>query len=431
MSEEKQIVMTEGEFKQLSEKLGKDASDKIAELFTKAEQGNATALAEVKKMVGEISQIEGKNIAEYVKLTQEHANKLEAEIKALTTKGATPSDNLLIDIEKAMPQFKQSFSTRQSMELKTVGDITITDNLGAGVVKPLYLEGITGVPKRRTALYDLLNKVPWAGDTVHYVENSGGEGTIAARVESATSLSSNRDAYSKFAQKDYDFVKRTMTLSKVPALAKVSVEMMENASNVVSFIKNELLLDVLIKLETDILTGDGDTTIGTMKGLQHADHYTAAAVPGDYTLPSGITPSEIHALRAIVTQSLNAYMNPSVILMHPTDMMKLDLAVDKNGQFLLAPFSNRENSSISGVPVYPFAGLTAGTFHVIDGTRVSLFIQRGLNLRMWDQYGYDAAYDLMTMTASVKAGVLVKYNHKAANIYGNFATIIAAMTAGS
>lgn len=430
------ITLEKKDVDALVSKLGDSANQKINELFAKAEQGNKEALSEVKEMVKEISTIEGKSIGEYVKALQDHTNKLEASQKALSevqTKGLGFDELLRKDVGSQLDNMQKSVKDRRGseFEMKAVGDITITDNLGAGVVQPLYLQGITGIQKRRPSIYDLLNKIPWASDTVHYVENSGSEGTIASRVESATSLSTNRDSYSRFPQVDYDFVKRTMTLSKIPARAKVSVEMVENADNVVSFIRNELLLDLMLKLDTDILKGDGEATIGTMKGLQHADHYTNAAIPGDFTLPSGITPTNVHVLRAIITQSINAYMNPTAIIMHPTDVMEMDLAVDKNGQFLIAPFTGRDNSVVKGVPVYESATLTAGTFHVIDGSKIGLYLQRGLNLRTLDQNGYDAEYDLMTMIASVKAGVLVKNNHKAANIYGNFATLIAAMTASA
>jgi HK97 family phage major capsid protein len=430
------IKLEQKDLDALVKRLGEDANTKINDLFAKAEQGSMEAVKEVKEMIKPLMEIEGKSMDVYVKAIQEHNNHLEAQINKM---GEMKNSNMSFDemlrkdVNLQLNNIKESVKKHKGLEieLKAVGDITITDNLGAGVVQPIYLAGITGIPKRRPAIYDLLTKNPWVGDTVHYVENSGSEGTIAARVESATSLSTNRDAYSRFPQVDYDFVKRTMTLSKIPAKAKVSVEMVENADNVVSFIRNELLLDLLLKLDTDILKGDGDATIGTMKGLQHADMHTDAAIPGDFTLPSGITPSNVHVLRAIITQSLNAYMNPTGIIMHPTDVMQMDLAVDENGQFLIAPFTGRDNSVVKGVPIYESATLTAGTFHVIDGSKIGLYVQRGLNLRTLDQNGYDAEYDLMTMIASVKAGVLVKNNHKAANIYGTFSTLIAAMTAGS
>jgi HK97 family phage major capsid protein len=427
--------MEEKDFNALVEKLGVEAKAKITTLFEEAEKGNKTAITELKAEFAKIAEVEGKKLPEYLKALQDHTNALEAQLKEFKTTPAKPQtfDAMLAkDVEANIEPMRKAYKGGTAIEIKAVGDVTITDNLGAGVVQPLYLQGVTGVMKRTPALYDLLNKIPWAGDTVHYVENSGGEGTIASRVESATSLTTNRDAYSRFPQVDYDFVKRTMSLSKIPVKAKVSEEMLENASNVVSFIKNEIITDLMLKLDTDILKGDGGSTIGTMKGLQHSDNYTAAAIPGNFTMPSGITPTNIHVLRAIVTQSYNLYMRPTAILLNPTDAMAMDLAVDKNGQFLLPAFASRDNTMIKGVPVYEMPGITAGTFHVIDGTKIGLYIQRGVNLKTFDQNGTDAEYDLKTLIASVKAGVLVKNNHKGANIYGSsFATLIAAMTAGS
>jgi len=428
--EEKVIQMTPEEVKQMTEKLGKEAGEKINSLFDEVKKGNDKSLTEVKKMLEEIKTIDSKGIVEYVKAVQEQANQHEAMIKEMKSQPQRKA----VDFKTALAEdlkdvdFKKAFDNRR-LELKAVGDMSITDNLGSGVIEPLYLAGITGQLKRRVALYEILNKVPWASDTVNYVENSGGEGTIAARKEAAASLAGGLDAAAKFPQVDYDFVKRTLTLSKIPAYAKVTREMMENAQNVVSFIQNELLRDVLIKLETDIISGNG--TAPNMKGLQHADHYTAAAIPGDYTLPSGITPNEIHVLRAIITQAENGYVQPNAILMNPTDIMKLDLGVDKNGQFLIAPFANRDNTSVKGVTIVPVAGISAGYFHVIDSSRINLYVQRGLNLNLWDQVGSDPLYDLMTMTASVKAAPLVKNNEKIANIYGQFSTLITALTAGS
>lgn len=422
MAEEKVITMTPDEVKQLTEKLGKDAGEKINQLFDEVKKGNEKSLDEVKSMIKEISTIESKGIVDYIKAVQEQTNQHEAmikEIKQAPVSEKTFGENFIETLHKEHPKMLQAVKDRRTfeMELKTVGDMS-TSNYTNDVIQPLYLPGITAEAKRRTTLWDLLNKVPWATNVVNYVENSGGEGTIDAVAESGL-----------FNQKDYDWVQRSMTLSKVAAYSKVTREMIENSQNVVSFAQNELLRDTLLALENDILKGNGSAP--TMKGLQHADHYTAAAIPGDFTLESGVTPTEADVLRAIITQMENAYFMPSVILMHPTDIMKMDLARTSNVGYLLPPFTTNSNSQVKGVPIVPHANLTAGTFHVIDGTRVNLYIQRGLNLRLWDQNDKDPVYDLLTMTTSVKAGVLIKNNEKAANIYGTFSTLITAMTASA
>lgn len=428
---DKPVILEQKDFDLLTQKLGDEANKKINSLFAEAEKGNKDALTELKAKIAELSTIEGKSIAEFVKNVQEQTNKLEGELKA-NLKGQIKTKSFAEEIsENIISSFdmltKAAKNEKVPFEFKAAIDHSIVDSVGAGVIPLQYESGIAAIAKRNPTLYDVLSKVPWASSTVNWVEVATEEGTIAAKREAAASYAGNYDAYSKFPQRSYTWAKRSMDLSKIPAYAKITEEMMENAQNLVAFVQSELIRDVLLALDNDILKGNG--TAPNMKGLQHSDYYTAAAVPGNYELPSGVTPNETDVLRAIITQQLNAYFNPGVILMHPTDVMKMDLAKDKNGQAYIAPFSSNGNTLIKGVPIVQYANLTEGTFHVIDPTRVQLFIQRGLTLRLWDQVGNDPLYDLMTMTASVKAGVRVKTNEKAANIYGNFATLIAAMTA--
>jgi HK97 family phage major capsid protein len=438
MAEEKIVTITEQEFKSLTDKLGKDANEKIQGLFAEIEKGNGQALTELKTKMDELSSIEGKNIQEFVKNIQNHTNALEAELKA--TKESIQNKAPKMSFEESMVKSIEAFGfekiqksvrngERMPMEIKTAIDHSITDSVGNGSIIPVYEPGIAGKLKRNPSLYELLPGIPWSRSTVNWVEINAEAGTIAAKKEAAASLSSDYAAHAKFPQRSYTVHKKSMELSKVPVYAKVTEEMVENINDFVQFIRSELVVDLLLQYDNDMLKGNG--TAPNMKGLQHADYYTAAAIPGDYTLPSGITPSEVHVLRAIITQMLNGYANPSIILMHPTDVMKLDLAVDKNGQFLVAPFSGRDNTAIKGVPIYEHANLSTGTFHVIDGTKPKHFIQRGLSLRLWDQVDSDPLYDLMTMTASVKGGVRVKTNEKIGNIYGTFSTLITALTAGS
>lgn len=435
MDEPKIVTLEQKDLDALVAKLGTQAQEKLNTLMSEAEKGNKEAIAELKANIASIGTIEGKSIGEFAKALQEQVNAIEAKTnKPLEFTGAKKSfEQSLRESIKAFGFEKIQESVKAGhgipMEIKTAIDHSIVDSVGAGVIQSVFEPGITPILKRKPTLYQLLPPIPWSAATVNWVEINAEEGTIAAKKEAAASYAGNYDAFSKFPQRSYTVHKKSMDLSKIPAYAKVTQEMVENIDDFVQFIKSELLVDLLLQYDNDMLKGNG--TAPNMKGLQHADYYTAAAIPDGFTLPSGITPSEVHILRAIVTQMQNLYCNPSFILMHPTDLMKMDLAVDKNGQFLLPPFAGRGNTEVKGVPIYEHSHLTEGTFHVIDATKPKHYIQRGVNLRMWDQVGNDPLYDLMTVTASIKGGIRVKTNEKGGNIYGDFATLIAAMTAGS
>lgn len=430
------IVLEKKDFDLLTDKLKTAADEKINSLFKEAEKGNVEALNELKAKVGELSKVGDVSTIEFLKNVQDHVNNVEKQLKEsqiMQAKGMTMESMLIKQLESKRDDLINAHKSGKAFEfeMKAATDMSVTDNVGAGVMDRLFLPGITPILKRNPALYDILNKIPWQRDIVYYNQIASEEGAPTSVKEDAASIgdATARLAAASYPKKEYNIENKTMTLQKIGVHTKITLEMIENIPDFVSWIRNEVLMDVLLKLDTDILTGNG--TAPNIKGLQHSDYYTAAAIPSDYTLPSGITPNEAQVLRAILTQQRNGYSNSTAILMHPTDSMKLDLAVDENGTPVIYPFAGRDNTNIKGVPIVEVPTLTAGTFHVIDATRIALYVQRALNIRIFDQNEDDAIHDRQTMVCSVKAAPLVKSNYKISNIYGTFSTLITAMTAGS
>ena len=431
------VEMEQKDFDALVDKLGEKAFDRINTLVSDAEKGNKEALGELKSRVEEVSKVGDKNITDFVKTLQEHTNNLEKQLKEANdyhAKGMTVSQQFEKQIEEKQAELKSVMGKQGSsmnMELKTAVDMSVTDNVGSGVIEPLYIPGITGIAKARPALWELINKIPWMRDRVYYNQIEEEKGAPAFKKEFAESIG-DADAIkaaSMYPKKSYKIENKELKLEKIAVHSKITMEMIENIPDFVSWIQQELLRDVLLTLNTSLYTGNG--TAPQFKGLQHADFRTAAAVPGDFKLPSGVAPNEAQALRAIITQMINGYFNPTAILLNPTDAMKLDLAVDKNGTPIIHPFAGRDNTSIKGVPIFEMPQLTAGKFHIIDGSRIALYIQRALNLQVWDQNEDDPLYDRKTITASIKCAPLVKANEKAANIYGDLGEVITALTASA
>ena len=428
------IAMEQKDFDALVDKLGEKAFEKINSLVSDAEKGNKEALTELKRRVDEVSKIDDKPIQVFMKNLQEHANNLEKQLKEskeYEAKGMTIEDQWVKQLTPVHDQLKKAAERKTrdvfDMDLKAAINMSVTDSVGSGVIQPLFLPGITGIAKARPALWELLNKIPWMRDRVYYNQIESETGDPSFRKEAAASLAGSLATDAKYAQRSYKIENKEMKLEKIGVHTKITEEMVENIPDFVSWIQQELVRDVLLTLNSKLYTGTG--TAPEFKGLQHSDFYTAAAVPGGYTLPSGVTPNEAQALRAIVTQMINGYFNPTAILMNPTDTMKLDLAVDKNGTPIIHPFAGRDNSAIKGVPIFEMPDIAEGKFHIIDGSRIALYIQRALNIRIFDQVDDDPLYDRKTIVVSVKCAPLVKANEVASNIYGDLSTVIAALTA--
>ena len=72
--------------------------------------------------------------------------------------------------------------------------------------------------------------------------------------------------------------------------------------------------------------------------------------------------------------------------------------------------------------------ITAGQVLVGDFTKVTLYIKRGIEIKIWDQDSTDPEYDLKTITASVRAAVKFPAPHLYAFVYDAIADIISDIT---
>jgi HK97 family phage major capsid protein len=411
------IEMKKEDFDALVANLSKEAKGLIETQIKDANKGNIDAIEALKTLVTEQAkklEVDGKNMPEYVKAMQAQLNVLEEKAAERLNPVSKKSsrEQLIAEIKEVAIKSKAQEDGKRDYDLKTVGNMSITDNIGAGTILEMREAGITAPPKRRTWLLDLLpvrtatsNKITWVERTT----TEGGVGNIAEK--------------GAFSQVDYDFVPRSLDMKKIGVYSKITREMLEDAEQVVSHIQSEMLEDLRLKLDNDILLGNN--TGDAMNGL--VNQATAFAIPGSFTLPTGVTANEFDVLRCAIAQIEIAKFQANVILLNPTDIMKMDLTRDENGQYILPPFLSSTGMQIKGIQIYSNVGLTAGKFLVFDSTKTPVYYKRGVNVRMWEQNATDVQNDLLTITGSARAVVRVKNSEVASIVYGDFATAMAAL----
>lgn len=411
---EKEVVTLEKkDFDELVKNLSTEAKSAIEAQIKEANKGNLDAIAELKLFV-EAQKVEGKSLPEYVKAMQSQLNLLEEKSKEQLNPSSKKDarSKMVEEVKEIAKKSALTENGKRDFELKTVGDMSITANIGAGTILEMREAGITAPPKRRTWLLDLLPVRTATSNKITWVERTTTEGAVGNVAESGV-----------FPEKDYDFVTRSLDMKKVAVYSKITREMLEDADQVVSHIESELLEDIRLKLDNDILLGNN--TGNAMNGI--INQATAFAIPGSFTLPVGVTANEFDVLRCAITQVYNNLYMPNAILMHPTDIMKMDLTRDENGQYILPPFLSAQGMQIKGVQIYENTGITAGKFVVFDTTKTPVYYKRGVNVRMWEQNSTDVQYDLLTITGSARAVVRVKNSEVGAIVYGDFATGMAAL----
>lgn len=293
-----------------------------------------------------------------------------------------------------------------NLDVKAAGTMAITTNYSGGTVALSQLEaGIARIARRSPFLRQLVNVAGTTSKYVTYIEQKNPDGGAGMTAEGATKT-----------QADFDLVETSKAVKKVTAFIKVSKEMIADIPFMRNEIDTELMELVELKLDSQILSGDG--TGDNLEGIQlNAVAFSA----GGFAL-SIPTPNEFDVLRVAIAQIRGAEFNANYIVLHPEDVAKMELTKTTTGEYTYAMSYIVDGVvRVKSVPVVENTGITAGTFLVGDFSKSNLRIREDLNV----QVGYvndDFTKNLMTILCEARAVHYVKSNYYGAFVKGTFST---------
>jgi len=269
--------------------------------------------------------------------------------------------------------------------------------------------GLTNIQKRRPLLIDIANTSPISTMYAQWAEKEGQEG---AANETAEGVAKN--------QIDFNWVEKSAKVEKVTAYIKVSKESLADLPGLANEIDTELREEVLLKADADLLAGDGSTP--SLNGILNQDTaYDAGSFAA--TIPSA---NHYDVLRTAIAQVVANKFIPNYILMHPTDVAKLDLAKGVDGHYALPPFKSADGMMVSGVRILENTGQTVDKFTVGDFTKMNVRVRDGFMVDM----GHDAddfTKNLVTILGEVRLVCYIKANHAGAFVSGDFSDAITAL----
>lgn len=298
-----------------------------------------------------------------------------------------------------------------SLNVKAADTMTIVNNYSGGTVGLSDLEqGFTRVQRRKPFMRELVNSAGTTSKYVVWIEQANPDPGEAGMTEEGKLKT----------QTDFDLVERTSEVKKISAWIKVSKEMIADIPFMQGEINMELMELVQLKLDEQILSGDGTGT--NMTGINL--NATAFAAGGfALSIPQA---NNTDVLRVAIAQIANANFMANYILLNPEDCAAMDLTKDSSGQYTYPRFSEDSGIRIKGIPVIENSGVKAGDFLVGDFTKANLRVREELNV----QVGYvndDFTKNLMTVLCEARACTFVKTNHFGAFVKGNFASAKAAL----
>lgn len=387
------IKKAEDEATASKEEIQKMKDQRDAEVFKQMTSLNAVLKAQgvvLKKLTSDEASVRNKTFAEALKMQLN--SKLDA-LKTIKTGGQK-------DVRDA------------SFVIKVVGDITSANISGGNLPVEDRLSGFDTIPTRAVRLLDVVSRSVTTSNLVSWVSQVNKDGSAGQTAEGATKN-----------QIDFDFVIDAETLKKTTAFIKVSTEMIDDVDFIMAEIRNELLRELLLKVETQVYSGDNAGQ--NLNGIRTQAPAFAAGTFAN-TIDNA---NEIDVLTVAMNQiEIAEQGEPTAIFMHPSNVNALKMvkvsATDKRYVERLVMVAGQ--MELDGVPIIKTTLVTAGEYLVGNFVNANVIQKAGVLIDIGLD-GNDFTKNMRTILAEWRGLNLIKTNKVTSFVKGTFATDKAAL----
>jgi hypothetical protein len=302
--------------------------------------------------------------------------------------------SLLKEVEKNAEQIKAS-----TQKGKDHTFVIKADTLRSSVVgnpNAFDLTTIGQLAHRKLTVYDAFRKVPVPDNSngvVRYVDWNPAttERAAAARAEGAV-----------FPESTARWATYTLNLEKVGDMIPMSEEFMKDSALFAAELDNFLRTNVAIKIDTDLVDGDGATP--NINGLKNQ-------IPNYTPVAAGIADASIYdlivKLREAITAPYGSKYSPNVAFMNIADINKMKLKKDLNNNYVLPPFFNQNGQAVDGITVIECNAFTANTMVIGDSRYGAIYEIPELEVTTGYATG-DFESDMMTLKAKKRMNLLIR-----------------------
>lgn len=369
--------------------------------------------AELIEVMSKISNLETKG--EDVSTLKQDIEEIATKVLNLETKGNESIEtetlkSVLTAKKEELSAMRDKSGASVQVSLKAVGTMSLEASTTGQIPQAERESGITRTVRRNPFILQLVNVGTIMSNVWEWVEQKNAEGGAAMTAEGA-----------KKSKADFELVVASANVKKVTAFIKVTKEMLDDVELMRSEIDQELTELIQLKIDDQLLTGNG-LTVNLIGINTNAVTYAAGAFALD--IPE---PNNFDVLRTAINQVRVNLFEPTYIVMHPTDVTSMDLAKASDGHYVLPPFASNDGTIVSGIRVVANTGVTIDNFLVGDFTKAGVRFKEGLNINV----GYendDFTNNLVTILAEARLVQRVKSNHYGAFVKGVFSTAKTALT---
>lgn len=211
------------------------------------------------------------------------------------------------------------------------------------------------------------------------------ESVVYARQTVRTAAAAETALGTAYSEASFDFVKVTANVESIGHFTTAYRENIADAAQFETIVENQLQEDVMLRLEQQLLTGDGSGS--NLTGILHTSGINS--VFRDVTTPERRV-ATLH--RGITAIRVAAFREPDAILLHPNDyqdmlLQEINLANTSGAASMFAAnLRDGTPASVWGLPIVVSTVASEGTGLVGYFKDATLWVRSGVAVRLSDSH---------------------------------------------
>lgn len=299
----------------------------------------------------------------------------------------------------------KSFSLLGNMLHQKADTMVPASNLTNQVTPVQRMAGVFYDPDRATHLRDNMNVIPTSTDTIYYITE-----TMDTNATQVTAPGADKG------QSEVSLTQNSMAMRKISTYVRLAQEMLDDIPGMSAYLTARFMKKLKVKEDQQILYGTNLSN--QLRGITGV----AQAYDGD-EIKVGASIQRIDILRAAIAQARVDEYTPSLIVLHPTDVLKIDLLKASDYQYIHNGIFG-QRPMIAGVPILETTAINSGEFLVGDFR---------LGATLWDRMQAVVKFGDQDQDNFIKNIVTVVFEERLcqtverpnAFVYGAFSTALA------
>jgi HK97 family phage major capsid protein len=279
--------------------------------------------------------------------------------------------DLLEEKYDSIKEVRKGKGFADEMSMKTVGTMTTTANLTAGVVVTSYQPGMAMLPFPKVNFTDLVKTVSSAtGSYTIYSQDGEGEGSISEQTVPADPKT----------QIDFDVKGTVYTANYIAGYVRIAKQMLQDLPFLQSYLP-QMLMRKFLKTESTILQAQlvtKATAYSASTGIPYIAQMINAQAQleaNDFTATAFVvSPADWATLLQYRATGSGQYTYPGSLVVSPNGVLMLN-----------------------GVPVYKASFMTTGQYWVGDWDYASKIVADGLKVEFFEQDSDNVQKNLITV----------------------------------